>query len=135
MAMWNLQKLKHIRKFLNQKKCHTLVCGLVLTHLRLCQCNFGRSSHIEIANMQSVQNITAKFVMGADNYSSPIECRIKLHWLPVQVQIKYKVLLLVYKCIQKKLHQSTFRILLVSIVMTKWVYIQVRMILNCIFPK
>ena len=29
MAKWNLHKLKNIRKFLNQEKCHTLVCGLV----------------------------------------------------------------------------------------------------------
>ena len=58
--------------------------------------------NIEIAKkMQQVQNITAKFVMGADNYSSPTECRIKLHWLPVWEQIQYKVLFLVYKCVYK----------------------------------
>ena len=39
--------------------------------------------------------------MGADNYSSPTECRIKLHWLPVWVQIQYKILLLVFKCVQR----------------------------------
>ena len=39
--------------------------------------------------------------MGADNYSSPTECRIKLHWLPVWAQIQYKILLLVFKCVQR----------------------------------
>ena len=39
-------------------------------------------------------------MMTADSYSSPTECRIKLYWLPVRAQIKYKILLLVYKCIQ-----------------------------------
>ena len=38
--------------------------------------------------------------MGADSYSNPTECRIKLQWLPVRVQIQYKILLLVYKCVQ-----------------------------------
>ena len=38
--------------------------------------------------------------MEADSYTSPTECRIKLHWLPVRAWIKYKILLLVYKCIQ-----------------------------------
>ena len=28
-------------------------------------------------------------------------CRIKLHWLPVRVHIQYKILLLVYKCVQR----------------------------------
>ena len=50
--------------------------------------------------MQQVQNIAAKLVMGANSYSSPTKCRIKLHWLPVRAQIKYKILLLVYKCVQ-----------------------------------
>ena len=84
MAMWNLQKLKHIRKFLNQETCHTLVCRLVLTHLYYANAILADLPNIEIAKMQCVQNIAAKFVMGADNYSSPTECRIKLHWLPVE---------------------------------------------------
>ena len=50
--------------------------------------------------MQRVQNIAAKLVMGADSYSSPTECRIKLHWLPVRAWIQHKILLLVYKCVQ-----------------------------------
>ena len=95
MAMRNLQKLKHIRKFLNQETCHTLVWGLVLTHLDYANAILADLPNMGIAKMQKVQNITAKFVMGADNYSSPTECRIKLHWLPVWVPIQYKVLLLV----------------------------------------
>ena len=39
--------------------------------------------------------------MWADNYSSPTECGIKLCWLPVRVQIQYKILLLIYKCVQR----------------------------------
>ena len=99
--MWNLHKLKHIRKFLNQETCHTLVCGLVLTHLDYANAILADLHNVEIAKMQLVQNIAAKFVMGADNYSSPTECRMKSNWLPVRVWIQYKILLLVYKCIQR----------------------------------
>ena len=72
-----------------------------LSHLDYTNAILADLPNIEISKMQQIQNITAKFVMGADNYSSPTECRIKLHWLPVQAQIQYKVLLLVYKCVQK----------------------------------
>ena len=99
-AMWNLHKLKHIRKFLDQETCHTLVCGLVLAHLDYANAILADLPNVEIAKMQWVQNIAAKLVMGADSYTSPTKCRIKLHWLPVRAQIKYKILLLVYKCIQ-----------------------------------
>ena len=84
MAMLNLHKLKQIRKFLNQETCHTLVCGLVLTHLAYANAILADLPNIEIAKMQQVQNIAAKLVMGADNYTSLIECRIKLHRLPVR---------------------------------------------------
>ena len=56
MAMWNLQKLKHIRKFLNQETCHTLVCGLVLTHLDYANTILADLPNIEIAKMQSTEH-------------------------------------------------------------------------------
>ena len=99
-AMWNVHRLKHIRKFLDQETCHTLVCGLVLAHLDYANAILADRPNVEIAKMQRVQNIAAKLVMGANSYSSPTECRIKLHWLPVRAWIKYKILLLVYKCVQ-----------------------------------
>ena len=77
MAMWNLHKIKHIRKFLNQETCHTLVCGLVLTHLDYANAILADLSNVEIAKMQQVKNIAAELVMGADNYFSPTECRLK----------------------------------------------------------
>ena len=52
IAMWNLQKLKHIRKFLNQETCHTLACGLVLMHLDYANAILADLPNIEIAKMQ-----------------------------------------------------------------------------------
>ena len=86
-AMWNLHKLKHIRKFLDQDTCHTLVCRLVLAHLDYAKAVLANLPNVEIAKMQQVQNIAAKLVMGADRYTSPTECRIKLHWLPVRHEL------------------------------------------------
>ena len=57
MAKWNLHKLKHIRKFLNQETCHTLVCGLVLAHLDYANVILTDLPNVEIAKMQRVQNI------------------------------------------------------------------------------
>ena len=59
-AMWNLHKLKHIRKFLDQDTCHTLVCGLVLAHLDYANAILADLPNVEIAKMQQVQNIAAK---------------------------------------------------------------------------
>ena len=52
MAMWNLHKLKHIKKFLNQETCHTFVCGLVLAHLDYANTILADLPNVEIAKMQ-----------------------------------------------------------------------------------
>ena len=52
MAMWNLHKIKHIRNFLNQEICHTLVFGLVLTHLHYANAILADLPNVEIAKMQ-----------------------------------------------------------------------------------
>ena len=51
-AMWNLHKLKHIRKFLDQETCNTLVCGLVLAHLDYANAILADLPNVEIAKMQ-----------------------------------------------------------------------------------
>ena len=51
-AMWNLHKLKHIRKFLDQETCHTLVCGLVLAHMDYTNAILADLPNVEIAKMQ-----------------------------------------------------------------------------------
>ena len=51
MAIWNLQKLKHIRKFLNQETCPTLVCWLVLMYLDYANAILADLPNIEIAKM------------------------------------------------------------------------------------
>ena len=50
--MWNLHRLKHIRKFLDQETCHTLVCGLVLAHLDYANAILADLPNVEIAKMQ-----------------------------------------------------------------------------------
>ena len=52
LAMWNLHKLKHIRKFFNQETCQTLVCGLVLMHLDYANAILADLPNIEIGKMQ-----------------------------------------------------------------------------------
>ena len=69
--------------------------------LGLCQCNFGRPSQCRDCQNARSTKYCSKTCNGVDNYSSPTECRIKLHWLPVRAWIQYKILLLVYKCVQR----------------------------------
>ena len=52
MAVWNLHKLKHIRNILNQETCHTLVCGLILTHVDYANAILTDFPNIEVVKIQ-----------------------------------------------------------------------------------
>ena len=48
--------------------------------------------------MQRIQNQVAKLIMNRDRCESSTSTIIQLHWLPIGFRSKYKVLLLVYRC-------------------------------------
>ena len=50
--------------------------------------------------MQSIQNYGAKLVLGKTNYDSNREALAELHWLPIKSRIKFKILVLVFKCLR-----------------------------------
>ncbi len=49
--------------------------------------------------LQCIQSMTAKFVTGVKKYDSSTTALKTLHWLPVHLRIKHKVLTLVFRCI------------------------------------
>ena len=49
--------------------------------------------------MQRIQNQVAKLIMNRDRYDSSTNTMRQLHWLPISYRCEYKVLLLVYRCI------------------------------------
>ena len=48
---------------------------------------------------QRIQNLTAKIILGRSKYSSATEALKELHILPVHIRAEYKLLVLVYKCL------------------------------------
>ena len=62
----------------------------------------GIPSHLT-KRMQSVLNSAARFVFSAPRYDRITPLLTQLHWLKVPERIKFKLAVLVYKC----LHQTT----------------------------
>ena len=48
--------------------------------------------------MQLVQNIAARITLGKGKYDSATRCLQKLHWLPIQQRIEFKIISLVHMC-------------------------------------
>ena len=76
---------------LTEDACHTLVRGLVLSHLDYCNAVYAGLPNVDLDKLQRVQNMAGKLVKRANKYDSASACRIELHWLPVRERIQYKL--------------------------------------------
>ena len=97
--MWNLSKLKKIRKYLDMDTCKIVVDALVTSYLDYCNgLLFGISEYL-LHRLQIVQNYAAKLVLNRNRYESTTQCLVDLHWLPIKARIDYKIILIVFKCL------------------------------------
>ena len=102
IAMMNLLKIKQIRHMMTVEACQTVVFGLVLSHLDYSNAVLVNLPANAIHKMQRVQNITARIVLQNEQEPSTTKCLQKLHWLLIKQRIKFKILTLVYKCINNQ---------------------------------
>ena len=99
-AMLNLQRIKNIWKFLTRDSCTKLVVSLCLSHLDYSNSILYELPNSTIQQMQNIQNYGAKLVLGRGKYDSNKEALAELHWLPIKSRIKFKILVLVFKCLR-----------------------------------
>ena len=102
VAMLNIQRIKCIRPLLSIETCQTLVQGLVISHLNYANATLAGLPSYLIGRVQKFQNIAAKLTLNKNKFDCSTECMKESHWLPIRVRIKFKVLMLVYKCLQNK---------------------------------
>ena len=98
-AMLNLLKVKATRKFLTRKASSKAVITLVTSHLDYAHSILVGLPKVSIDQLQRVQNIPTKIVLGRSKYKSSSKCIEELHWLPIQCRINFKVVTLVFTCI------------------------------------
>ena len=99
VAMLNIYKIRAARKNLTRSACNKLMVALVLSHLDYANSLLGNLPKSSINKMQLVQNIAARITLGKGKYDSATRCLQKLHWLPIQQRIEFKIISLVHKCI------------------------------------
>ena len=98
-AMYNIKRIRSVRDVINREACEILVNGLVLSHLDYCNSVLVGLPLSTIHSLQRVQNIAAKLILGKRKYDSSTQCLKELHWLPIVLRIKFKIVCTVHKCI------------------------------------
>ena len=99
IARHQLHNIKSIRAYLSQSDTETLVHGLVNSHLDFCNGLFSNAPQYLINKFQKIQNRAARIIVNAPYDMSAIPIMKQLHWLPVQSRIKFKILVIVFKCL------------------------------------
>ena len=88
-----------IRNIFDRQSTEILVCSLVISHLDYANENlFGISEHL-LDYMQRKQNFAARVVLRDYNNFSSKQALYELHWLPICAHIIYKILSIVFKCL------------------------------------
>ena len=98
-AMHNFHRIASIRRYLDQDSCETLVLTLVISHLDYSNAALSGLPDTLINKYQRIQNMSAKLVLRRSKFSSATDALKTLHWLPIRLRIKFKLLTIVHKCL------------------------------------
>ena len=98
IAWFHLHQISKIKLYLTEDQLKTVIHAYVIS--RLDQYNsllLGLPKHLT-NKLQLVQNAAARLILGGSRRDHVTPLLVKLHWLPVEKRILFKVLLLVFKC-------------------------------------
>ena len=94
-----LRNLFRIRKYLTTSACVTLVHAFVTSRIDLYNCLLYKCPQTMKNKLQRVLNCSAKLIFHGKKFDSATPLLKKLHWLPVEQRIEFKILLITYKCL------------------------------------
>ena len=98
-SFYHLRNIARIRKFLSLSTTKTLIHAFVTSKMDHCNSLlYGLPKHLT-NKLQLVQNAAARLITLTRKHSHITPVLIDLHWLPVVQRIKFKILLLTYKCL------------------------------------
>ena len=98
-GMTNFTRIRPVRRFISVDACMALVIMLCIFHL-----DYGNSllyglPKKTVGRYQLMQKICDKLTLWESKYVRSTEPLCRLHWLPIQQSIEFKILVLSYKCI------------------------------------
>ena len=98
---FHTRNISKIRKYLTLNSAKTLVQSLVISRLDYANSLFRNLTLRLTKKLQRAQNSAARMLFKKSKRCHITPVLKKLHWLPVLYRIKFKIVLLVYKCLKK----------------------------------
>ena len=101
-AWYNLFKISRIKKYLSESQLKSVIQAFVISKLDQNNALLVGSPKCLTSKLQSVQNAACKLVCGRNRYDQRPPPLADLHWLPIEQRVKFKVLLLCFKCMNNQ---------------------------------
>ena len=100
-AYLQLRRLASLRRYMDSATLEHLMHAFVTSRLDYGNALLCGLPQSQIARLQRVQNAAARTLTGTRQRDHITPVLHSLHWLPVAARIKYKVLLLTFKCVHQ----------------------------------
>ncbi len=93
-AYYHLHNISKIKKYLNYSVTEQVITMLVMSKIDYCNALFAGLPQSTLAPLQRVQNSAARIFTGTRKFEHITPVLMKLHWLPVNYRIMYKICLI-----------------------------------------
>ncbi len=98
-SFFHLRVLAKVKQFIYFKDFEKVIHAFVSTRLDYCNSLYMGINQSSLARLQMVQNAATRLLSGVRKREHITPVLISLHWLPARFRIDFKVLLLVFKCL------------------------------------
>ncbi len=99
---YHVRDLFELRKFLSETDTKTAAHAFVTSIMDYGNSLLYGASVASIDKLQVLQNTAVRAVRKKRKLDHISEDRVKIHWLPIEARIKFKILLMTWKCIHNK---------------------------------
>ena len=94
-----LRRIAHVRQYLSKEATEILVNSSVTSRLDYINSLFYGIPSCLLKKLQNIQNSAARIILRKKKFDHVTPLLKQLHWLPVEVRIKFKINLLTYKAL------------------------------------
>ena len=100
-AFYHLRNMAQISKHISVRHCETLIHAFVTSKIEHYNILLSGLKQDQVRKLQYVQNSAARLLTGTRKHEHITPVLRDLHWLPVHERIRFKILLMTFKCLNQ----------------------------------